>query len=54
MVVSAAFVMPATLSVLTNVFPPLERGKAIAGIGGLVYAIIEAPHRGWASTESPV
>jgi EmrB/QacA subfamily drug resistance transporter len=117
----AAFVMPATLSILTNVFPPLERGKAIAiwagisgagaaigpvasgfllqhfswgsvflvnvpiivvalvagyillpksrdphperldplgailsiaGLGGLVYAIIEAPHRGWASTES--
>ncbi len=117
----AAFVMPATLSILTNVFPPMERGKAIAiwagisgagaavgpvasgfllkhfswgsvflvnvpiivtaliagylllpksrdphpealdpigavlsiaGLGGLVYAIIEAPHRGWASTES--
>ncbi|MCE7884341.1 MAG: MFS transporter, partial [Actinobacteria bacterium ATB1] len=35
----AAFVMPATLSILTNVFPPGERGKAIgiwaafAGIG---------------------
>jgi EmrB/QacA subfamily drug resistance transporter len=119
----AAFVMPATLSVLTNVFPPHERGKAIAvwagiaGAGGavgpvasgfllehfawgsvflinvpiiaialiagwflvptsrdpepgaldpvggllsiaglstLVYAIIEAPHHGWASRQSVV
>jgi MFS transporter, DHA2 family, multidrug resistance protein len=117
----AAFVMPATLSILTNVFPPHERGKAIAvwagisgggaaigpvasgfllehfswgsvflvnvpiiavalgagyvllpksrdphpdrldpigallsiaGLGALVYAIIEAPHRGWASETS--
>jgi EmrB/QacA subfamily drug resistance transporter len=117
----AAFVMPATLSILTNVFPPRERGKAIAiwagisgggaaigpvasgfllehfawgsvflvnvpiiavalvagylllpkskdphperldplgallsiaGLGTLVYAIIEAPHRGWASSSS--
>ncbi len=119
--VGAAFVMPATLSILTNVFPPHERGKAIAvwagisgggaaigpvasgfllehfswgsvflvnvpiiagalaagyillpksrdphpealdpvgallsiaGLGSLVYAIIEAPHRGWASSQS--
>jgi EmrB/QacA subfamily drug resistance transporter len=117
----AAFVMPATLSILTNVFPPHERGKAIAiwagisgagaaigpvasgfllehlswgsvflvnvpiiavslgsghlllpksrdphperldplgallsiaGLGALVYAIIEAPHRGWGSGSS--
>lgn len=117
----AAFVMPATLSILTNVFPPHERGKAIAiwagvsgggaaigpvasgfllehfswgsvflvnvpiiaialgagylllpksqdpdpdrldptgamlsiaGLGALVYAIIEAPHNGWASSSS--
>ncbi|MCX6522699.1 MAG: MFS transporter [Actinobacteria bacterium] len=117
----AAFVMPATLSILTNVFPPHERGKAIAiwagisgggaaigpvasgfllthfswgsvflvnvpiilvalvagkvllptsrdpepgaldpigavlsiaALGALVYAIIEAPHRGWASNAS--
>jgi EmrB/QacA subfamily drug resistance transporter len=117
----AAFVMPATLSVLTNVFPAHERGKAIAvwagiagggaaigplasgfllehfawgsvflvnvpiiavalvagwflvpksrdpepgaldpvggllsiaGLSTLVYAIIEAPHHGWASAES--
>ena len=117
----AAFVMPATLSILTNVFPPNERGRAIAvwagisgggaaigpvasgfllehfswgsvflvnvpiiaialgagyvllpkskdpdpdrldpfgavlsiaGLGALVYAIIEAPHRGWASSTS--
>jgi EmrB/QacA subfamily drug resistance transporter len=114
----AAFVMPSTLSILTNVFPERERGKAISlwagvaaggaalgpptsglllehfwwgsvflitvpiavvalavghflvpktrdpagtrvdvagvamsivGIGALVYAIIEAPHRGWLS-----
>jgi EmrB/QacA subfamily drug resistance transporter len=117
----AAFVMPATLSILTNVFPAHERTKAIAiwagisgggaaigpiasgfllehfswgavffvnvpiiaaalvvghfllptsrdpkhdrldplgavlsiaGLGALVYAIIEAPHHGWASAES--
>ncbi len=117
----AAFVMPATLSILTNVFPPHERGKAIAvwagisgggaaigpvasgfllehfswgsvflvnvpiiaialvsghmllpkskdpdperldpvgallsiaGLGALVYAIIEAPNRGWGSSDS--
>ena len=117
----AAFVMPATLSILTNVFPAEERGKAIAvwagisgggaalgpvasgfllahfawgsvflvnvpiiaialaagfvllptsrdphpealdplgavlsiaGLGTLVYAIIEAPHRGWLSGTS--
>jgi EmrB/QacA subfamily drug resistance transporter len=117
----AAFVMPATLSILTNVFPPQERSKAIAvwagiaaggaalgpiasgfllkhfswgsvfylnvpvvitalvagwyilptsrdpeeskldppgallsivGLGALVYAIIEAPDRGWASAET--
>jgi EmrB/QacA subfamily drug resistance transporter len=119
--IGAAFVMPATLSILTNVFPPHERGKAIAiwagisgagaavgpvasgfllqhfawgsvflvnvpiiaialvagyillpksrdphpegldpigallsiaGLGSLVYAIIEAPDRGWASADS--
>ncbi len=119
--VAAAFVMPSTLSIITNVFPPDERGKAIAtwagvaggaaalgptgsglllehfwwgsvflvnvplavaalvlgrslvptsrnperrpldvagallsivGVSALVYAIIEAPHRGWAATET--
>ncbi|HZQ58124.1 MAG TPA: MFS transporter [Acidimicrobiales bacterium] len=40
--VGAAFVMPGTLSILTNVFPPTERGKAIAiwagfaGFGGVL------------------
>ncbi|MGH9125766.1 MAG: MFS transporter [Acidimicrobiales bacterium] len=40
--VGAAFVMPGTLSVLTNVFPAAERGKAIAiwagfaGFGGVL------------------
>ena len=31
----AAFIMPATLSILTNVFPPHERGKAIAVWAGI-------------------
>ena len=38
----AAFIMPATLSILTNVFPPEERGRAIgiwAGTSGLTVAI---------------
>lgn len=38
----AAFVMPATLSILTNVFPPHERGRAIgvwAGLAGAGAAI---------------
>ena len=120
---AAAFVMPATLSIIANVFPPQERAKAIAlwsgissaggglapvisgfmlkhfawgsvflvnvpiivgaliagrvllpksrdhvqtrldplgaalsiaGLGALVYAIIEAPSHGWLSTESLV
>jgi EmrB/QacA subfamily drug resistance transporter len=33
--VGAAFIMPATLSILTNVFPPHERGKAIAVWAGI-------------------
>jgi len=40
--IGAAFVMPATLSILTNVFPPSERAKAIAiwaGIAGAGAAI---------------
>ena len=39
---AAALVMPATLSILTNVFPPRERGRAIgvwAGIAGAAGAI---------------
>ena len=38
----AAFIMPGTLSILSNIFPPSERGKAIAiwagfaGFGGLL------------------
>jgi EmrB/QacA subfamily drug resistance transporter len=38
----AAFIMPATLSILTNVFPAAERGRAIgiwAGVSGLGVAI---------------
>src|SRR5579864_234603 len=37
-----AFIMPATLSILTNVFPPAERARAIgiwAGVSGLGVAI---------------
>jgi EmrB/QacA subfamily drug resistance transporter len=43
--VGAAFVMPGTLSILTNVFPSEERGRAIAiwagfaGFGGVVWPI---------------
>jgi EmrB/QacA subfamily drug resistance transporter len=36
--VGGAFIMPSTLSILTNVFPPKERGRAIgiwAGVSGL-------------------
>jgi EmrB/QacA subfamily drug resistance transporter len=38
----AAFMMPATLSIISNVFPPAERGKAIgtwAGVSALALAI---------------
>jgi EmrB/QacA subfamily drug resistance transporter len=38
----AAFMMPATLSIITNAFPPHERGKAIgtwAGVSALALAI---------------
>jgi EmrB/QacA subfamily drug resistance transporter len=40
--VGAALMMPATLSIVTNVFPPHERGKAIgtwAGVSALALAI---------------
>jgi EmrB/QacA subfamily drug resistance transporter len=40
--VGAALMMPATLSIITNAFPPEERGKAIgtwAGVSGLALAI---------------
>lgn len=40
--IGAAFIMPSTLSILTNVFPPEERGKAIgiwAGLSGAGAAI---------------
>jgi EmrB/QacA subfamily drug resistance transporter len=36
--VGAAFVMPATLSILTNVFPPEERGRAIGTWAGVAAA----------------
>jgi EmrB/QacA subfamily drug resistance transporter len=38
----AAFIMPATLSILTNVFPPAERARAIgiwAGVSGIGVAV---------------
>ena len=40
--VGAAFMMPGTLSIITNAFPPAERGKAIgtwAGVSALALAI---------------
>ncbi|MDX6689737.1 MAG: hypothetical protein QOG15_1194, partial [Solirubrobacteraceae bacterium] len=40
--IGAAFMMPATLSIITNAFPPEERGKAIgtwAGVSALALAI---------------
>ena len=40
--IGAAFMMPATLSIITNTFPPHERGKAIgtwAGVSALALAI---------------
>src|SRR4051794_293706 len=40
--IGAAFMMPATLSIITNAFPPAERGKAIgtwAGVSALALAI---------------
>src|SRR5947209_8672747 len=52
--VGAAFVMPATLSILAHVFPPNERPRSIAGLATLVYGIIEAPDNGWASTQTIV
>ncbi len=40
--VGSAMMMPATLSIITNAFPPAERGKAIgtwAGVSGMALAI---------------
>jgi EmrB/QacA subfamily drug resistance transporter len=56
--VGAAFIMPATLSILTNVFPANERGKAIAiwagisGAGGAVGPVASGfllEHFAWGS-----
>lgn len=55
---AAAFVMPATLSIVTNVFPAAERGKAIAiwagfaGAGGAIGPVISGlllEHFWWGS-----
>ena len=40
--IGGAFIMPATLSIITNVFPPEERGRAIAfwaAIAGVATAL---------------
>jgi MFS transporter, DHA2 family, multidrug resistance protein len=42
---AAAFVMPSTLSILTNVFPPSERARAIALWAGIA--------AGWAALGPP-
>ena len=52
--IGAALIMPATLSILTNVFPPHERQRAIATWAGTPSAPACRPHGPWVTrTGSP-
>ena len=52
--VAAAFVMPSTLSILTSVFPPEERGRAISTWAGVAAgaAALARPVRACCSSTS--
>ena len=52
--VAAALVMPSTLSILANVFPPHERGRAIAIWAGVAAGGAALARRSRASARAPV